>query len=393
MPRLLSDVRYCEVTVASGPLVGVKVIEFQGIGPAPFCGMLLADLGADVVRIDRKETVGADRPDLMGRGKRSIAIDLKHKDGVEAALSLIEKADAVIEGFRPGVMERLGLGPDVALKRNPRVVFGRMTGWGQTGPWASMAGHDIDYIALTGALHAMGRAGEPPAPPLNLVGDYGGGALYLAFGLCAGIIEARSSGKGQVIDCAMIDGAASLTTMFYGMRHAGIWNDKRGDNLLDGGAHFYDTYECADGKWLAVGAIEPQFHTVLVQGLGLDEKDFPGRMDRANWPAHSEKIAAAIRTRSRDDWMKVFDGTDACVAPVLSMEEAPKHPHNVARKTFETAFGAVQPGPAPRFSRTAGAINGVPALAGQHSSDVLKDWGVASERAANFVAGGVVVQG
>ncbi|HVY90834.1 MAG TPA: CaiB/BaiF CoA-transferase family protein, partial [Hyphomonadaceae bacterium] len=302
--------------MASGPLVGVKVVEFQGIGPAPFCGMLLADLGADVVRIDRAESVGKSPPDLMSRGKRSIAIDLKHKDGVEAALGLVSKADALIEGFRPGVMERLGVGPEVALKRNPKLVYGRMTGWGQTGPWSGMAGHDIDYIALTGALHTMGRAGEPPAPPLNLVGDYGGGALYLAFGLCAGIIEARSSGKGQVIDCAMIDGAASLATMFYGMKAAGIWNDKRGDNLLDGGAHFYDTYECADGKWLAVGAIEPQFHVVLTKGLGLAEEEFPRRMDRAHWPEYSKTIAARIKTKSRDDWMKVFDGTDACVAPV-----------------------------------------------------------------------------
>lgn len=379
--------------MASGPLVGVKIVEFAGIGPGPFCGMLLADLGADVVRIDRAESVGSSRPDLANRGKRSIGIDLKKPEGVEAALSLIEKADGLIEGFRPGVMERLGVGPDVALKRNPKLVFGRMTGWGQTGPWASMAGHDIDYIALTGALHTMGRAGEPPAPPLNLVGDFGGGALYLAFGLLAGIIEAKSSGKGQVVDCAMIDGAASLMTMFYGMKAGGMWNNNRDDNLLDGGAHFYDTYECADGKWLAVGSIEPQFHAVLVKGLGLPDDAFPSYMSRDQWPDYSRRVAEVIRTRTRDEWMKVFDGTDGCVAPVLSMDEAPRHHHNAARKTFVEAFGVTQPGPAPRFSRTGGAVNGAPALAGKQSEDVLKSWGISPEQAAGFLKTGAVVQG
>ncbi len=375
--------------MASGPLRGLKIVEFAGIGPAPFCGMLLADMGADVVRIDRKGAQpGADH--LMGRGKRSIAIDLKHKDGVEAALAIIEKADALFEGFRPGVMERLGLGPEIALKRNPRVVYGRMTGWGQTGPWASMAGHDIDYIAVTGALHAMGRRGETTPPPLNLVGDYGGGALYLAFGLLAGVIEAKASGKGQVIDCAMVDGAASLMTMFYAMRGIGFWTDNREENMLDGGAHFYDTYECADGKLLAIGAIEPQFHTVFVQGLGLSEADFPKRLDRAQWPAYSKKVAAVVKSRTRDDWMKVFDGTDACVAPVLTMEEAPKHPHNAARNTFQSVQGVIQPGPAPRFSRTAGAINGPPAKVGEHSANVLESWGVDAERAAAFLKDGAV---
>lgn len=378
--------------MASGPLVGVKVVEFAGIGPGPFCGMLLADLGADVVRIDRADAVGRAKPDLMNRGKRSIAIDLKKAEGVEAALSLIEKADALIEGFRPGVMERLGLGPDVALKCNPRIVYGRMTGWGQTGPWANTAGHDIDYIALTGALHTMGRAGQPPAPPLNLVGDYGGGALYLAFGLLAGVIEAKSSGKGQVIDCAMIDGAASLMTMFYGMKATGHWSKTRGANWLDGGAYFYDTYECADGQWLAIGSLEPQFHALLVKGLGLEADAFPAQMSRAEWPAHSNRVAEIVKTKARDDWMKVFEGTDACVAPVLSMDEAPKHPHNAERKTFVEAFGAVQPGPAPRFSRTAGAINGAPAMPGQQSEDVLKAWGIEAGRAAGFLQTAGVVQ-
>jgi alpha-methylacyl-CoA racemase len=378
--------------MASGPLVGVKIVEFAGIGPGPFCGMLLADLGADVVRIDRAESVGRSFPDLANRGKRSIAVDLKKPEGVEAALSLIEKADGLIEGFRPGVMERLGVGPEVALKRNPKLVFGRMTGWGQTGPWASMAGHDIDYIALTGALHTMGRKGEPPAPPLNLVGDFGGGALYLAFGLLAGIIEAKSSGKGQVIDCAMIDGAASLMTMFYGMKAAGIWTANRDDNMLDGGAHFYDTYECADGEYLAIGAIEPQFHAIFVKGLGLPADAFPAQMSREHWPEYTRRVAEVVKTKSRDDWMKVFDGTDACIAPVLSMEEAPKHPHNAERKTFVEAFGVTQPGPAPRFSRTAGAVNGVPALAGKHSKDVLEGWGIEAERVAAFLSTGAVSQ-
>lgn len=378
--------------MASGPLVGVKIVEFAGIGPGPFCGMLLADMGADVVRIDRAESAGRGHPDLANRGKRSIAIDLKKPEGIEAALSLMAKADGLIEGFRPGVMERLGVGPDVALKRNPKLVYGRMTGWGQTGPWSSMAGHDIDYIALTGALHTMGRKGEPPAPPLNLVGDFGGGALYLAMGLLAGIIEARTSGKGQVIDCAMIDGAASLMTMFFNMKTVGMWTPERDSNLLDGGAHFYDTYECADGQWLAIGAIEPQFHAELVKGLGLPADTFGMYMDRTKWPEFSVRIAEVVKTKTRDQWMKVFDGTDACVAPVLSMEEAPKHPHNAERSTFVEAFGVTQPGPAPRFSRTAGAVNGAPAMAGKHSKGVLESWGIEAERAEGFLSAGAVVQ-
>lgn len=378
--------------MASGPLVGVKIVEFAGIGPGPFCGMLLADMGADVVRIDRAESAGQGRPDLANRGKRSVAIDLKKPEGVEAALSLMDRADGLIEGFRPGVMERLGVGPDVALKRNPKLVYGRMTGWGQTGPWAGMAGHDIDYIALTGALHTMGRKDEPPAPPLNLVGDFGGGALYLAMGLLAGVIEARTTGRGQVIDCAMIDGAASLMTMFFNMKAAGMWTTERESNLLDGGAHFYDTYECADGKWLAVGSIEPQFHAEMVKGLGLPADVFGMYMDRAKWPEYSRRVAGVIRTKSRDAWMEVFDGTDACVAPVLSLEEAPEHPHNVERGTFVEAFGVMQPGPAPRFSRTTGAINGAPPLAGEQSRDVLASWGIESERAGRFLAAGAVVQ-
>lgn len=378
--------------MAFGPLVGVKIVEFAGIGPGPFCGMLLADMGADVVRIDRAESAGRGHLDLANRGKRSIAVDLKKPEGVEAALSLIEKADGLIEGFRPGVMERLGLGPDVTLKRNPKLVYGRMTGWGQTGPWSSMAGHDIDYIALTGALHTMGRKGEPPAPPLNIVGDFGGGALYLAMGLLAGIIEARTSGKGQVIDCAMIDGAASLMTMFFNMKAVGMWHPERESNLLDGGAHFYDTYECADGKWLAIGSIEPQFHAILVKGLGLPDDAFGNYMDRTKWVEHSRRVAEIVKTKTRDDWMKVFDGTDGCVAPVLSMDEAPKHPHNVERQTFVEAFSVTQPGAAPRFSRTAGAVNGPPAQAGKQTREVMESWGVGAEQLQRFLAAGAVVQ-
>lgn len=359
--------------MASGPLAGVKVVEFAGIGPGPFCGMLLSDLGADVVRIDRAGA-GSGADFVMHRGKRVVALDLKSAAGVERALALLEQADALIEGFRPGVMERLGLGPDAVLKRSPKLVYGRMTGWGQTGPWSQMAGHDINYIAVTGALHAMGRAGEPPAPPLNLVGDYGGGALYLAFGVCAGVISARTTGKGQVIDCAMVDGAASLMTMFYSMQAAGAWVDRREDNLLDGAAHFYDTYECADGKWLALGAIEPQFHAELVKGLGLSDGDFPQRMSREAWPDYSAKIAGVIRTRGRDDWMAVFDGTDACVAPVLALGEAPAHAHIAARETFVKAFGVVQPAPAPRFSATPGAIQGPPSREPVSVETVLDSW-------------------
>jgi alpha-methylacyl-CoA racemase len=371
-----------------GPLNGVKVLEFAGIGPGPFCGMLLADLGADVVRIDRPSAGFRVGPDITGRGKRSIVVDLKNPEGIEAALALIERADVLLEGFRPGVMERLGLGPEPVHARNPALVYGRMTGWGQSGPWSPMAGHDINYIALTGALHAMGRADDTPPPPLNLVGDYGGGALYLAFGVCAALVERGRSGKGQVIDCAMVDGAASLMSMFYGMRAAGVWRDARDANLLDGGAHFYDTYACRDGGWLAVGAIEPEFHKVLVEGLGLSEEEFPGRMDPANWPKYSNRIADVIRTRTRDEWMTVFEGTDACVAPVLSMEEAPRHPHMAARGALQSVNGVVQPGPAPRFSRTPGAVGAAAPEPGRDTRSVLADWAISD--AEGLASRGVV---
>ncbi|MDB5475235.1 MAG: putative acyl-CoA transferase/carnitine dehydratase [Phenylobacterium sp.] len=358
-----------------GPLTSLKIVEFAGIGPGPFCGMLLSDLGADVVRIDRKGGGRGGSPtDVTSRGRRSIALDLKTPEAVEACLKLMEEADAVFEGFRPGVMERLGLGPDIALKRNPKLIYGRMTGWGQTGPYASAAGHDMNYIAITGALAAIGTQ-DKPVPPLNLVGDFGGGALYLAFGLLAGVIEARNSGRGQVIDCAMSDGAASLMAMFYGFKAAGVWKEARRANMLDGGAHFYDTYQCADGKWVSIGAIEPQFYALLLQKTGIDDPEFAHQHDRARWPALHDKLAAVIATRTRDEWTAIMGGTDVCFAPVLDLDEAPAHPHNAARQTFVEVGGVTQPAPAPRFSATPGAIQGPPPKIGAHDQAALSDWG------------------
>jgi alpha-methylacyl-CoA racemase len=361
----------------SGPLKDVKILEFTGIGPGPFACMLLSDMGADVVRIDRKGGHGGSKYDVMSRGRRSVALDLKHDADKQTALALIARADALVEGFRPGVMERLGLGPDAALARNPRLVYGRMTGWGQEGPLARAAGHDVNYIALSGALYAMGRADAPPAPPLNLVGDFGGGALYLAMGVCAALFEAQKSGQGQVIDCAMTDGAASLMAMFYGMRGAGMWTDQRDANLLDGGAPFYDVYECADGGYIALGAIEPHFYAALIDKLGLaGDAAFAAQMDRAAWPALSEKIAAAVKTKSREQWRTLLEGTDVCFAPVLSLAEAPAHPHNAARGAFVDIAGVVQPAAAPRFSRTPAAVQGPPTQPGADSDAVLAEWGV-----------------
>src|SRR5689334_22172271 len=301
-----------------GPLTGLKIVEFAGIGPGPCCGMLLSDLGADVVRIDRKGAGRGAPSDVTARGRRSVAMDLKSPDAIEAVLKLAEKADVLFEGFRPGVMERLGLGPDVALKRNPKLVYGRMTGWGQTGPLSHAAGHDMNYIAITGALHAIGTD-EKPVPPLNLVGDFGGGALYLAFGLMAGVIQARETGKGQVIDCAMSDGAASLMAMFYGFKAAGIWKEERRSNMLDGGAHFYDTYQCSCGRWVSIGSIEPQFYALLLEKTGISDPDFQKQHDRSMWPDLREKLAAVIATRSRDEWTAIMGGTDVCFAPVLDL--------------------------------------------------------------------------
>jgi len=357
-----------------GPLSGLKVLEFAGLGPAPVCGMLLSDLGADVVRIDRP---GAeyDRFTVETRGRRSVALDLKSEPDRETALRLIERADLLIEGFRPGVMERLGLGPDTALVRNPKLVYGRMTGWGQTGPYASMAGHDINYIAITGALHAIGPA-DHPVPPLNLVGDFGGGALYLAFGLLAALRHAEQTGEGQVLDCAMSDGTISLMGLLYGHFVRGDWKDRRGSNIIDGGAHFYNCYRCSDGHWIALGAIEPQFYATLLERAEIDDPAFTAQMDQTAWPDLRERLAAVIAQRTRADWCALLEGTDACFAPVLSLAEAPQHPHNVARKAFTDVNGVVQPSPAPRFSKTPGEIQGPPVDAGQGAESVFADWSV-----------------
>jgi alpha-methylacyl-CoA racemase len=363
--------------MGQGPLSGVKVVEFAGIGPGPFCCMLLSDMGADVVRIDRKGGRPTFKNDIPARGRRHVALDLKDANDVGVALAMIEKADVLIEGFRPGVMERLGLGPGEALKRNPKIIYGRMTGWGQTGPLAEAAGHDLNYIAISGALHAMGRKDEPPAPPLNLVGDYGGGSLYLAMGVCAALYEAQRSGKGQVIDAAITDGAASLMSVVYGLRASGIWTDERDNNLLDGGAPFYDTYKTKDGKFVSIGSLEPQFYALLLEKTGLkDDPAFAVQMNKPEWAATSEKFAAVIATKTRDEWTALMEGTDVCFAPVLSMAEAPTHPHNVARGTFVDVEGLVQPAPAPRFSRTPAAVQGPPGGMGAKTEEILAGWGI-----------------
>lgn len=354
-------------------------MEIAGIGPGPFCAMMLADMGADVVRVDRAQGVsglpGNNSFDLINRGRRSVGVDLKNPDGVEVVLRLVDQADALIEGFRPGVAERLGVGPDVCLERNPRLVYGRMTGWGQDGPMAQAAGHDINYISLAGALEPIGRAGERPMPPLNLIGDFGGGGMLLAYGIVCGLLEAKQSGHGQVVDAAMVDGAAVLMTFIHGLRAMGFWEDGRGTNLLDTGAWFYEVYETADGKFVSVGSLEPQFYAELLRLSGLDQDDLPAQMDRSTWPAMKERIAEVFKTKTRDEWCSLMEGTDVCFAPVLSMEEAPDHPHNRARGTFIEVGGVTQPGPAPRFSRTAAEIKGPPPIPGQHTDEVLGEWG------------------
>ncbi len=374
----------------SGPLSGVKIVEFAGIGPGPFCGMLFADMGADVVRIDRKGARGGSKFDISSRGKRSVAFDLKNPAAVDAVLKLLDGADALIEGFRPGVMERLGLGPDVVLKRNAKLVYGRMTGWGQTGTLAHAAGHDLNYISITGAVGSMGRQGEKPPIPLNLVGDFGGGALYLAMGVCAALVEAGRSGKGQVIDVAMSDGAASLMTMFYGFRASGMWSDKRYDNMLDGGAHFYDTYETSDGKYVGIGSIEPQFYALLREKAGLTDPEFDHQHDKSKWPSLKAKLAAVIKTKTRDEWDAIMLGTDICYAPILTLDEAPKHPHNVARETFLTIDGVVQQAPAPRFSRTVSKVGGPAPEIGADNDAALKDWGFDAAAVEALKANGAI---
>ena len=368
----MSDIRD-NTTTRKGPLAGIKVVELEGIGPAPMAAMLLADLGATVIRIERKQPVdlGVARPARFNpllRNRSSIALDLKQPAAIELVLQLVTTADAFIESFRPGVAERLGLGPDVCQTRNPRLVYGRMTGWGQTGPLAQAAAHDINYIAISGALNAIGRKDQAPVTPLNLVGDFGGGSLYLAMGLLAGIIEAKTSGRGQVVDAAIVDGAASLMTFFYGLyagREFTDYTPERGSNVSDGGAYFNDTYECRDGKYIAIGAFEGKFHTQLLERLEIDPAQIGRQMDKANWQRNKAIIAAKIKTRTRAEWTALLEGTDVCFAPVLDLNEAPQHPHNVARNTFIDIEGVVQPAPAPRFSRTAPEMPTAPRAAAE----------------------------
>jgi alpha-methylacyl-CoA racemase len=384
----------------SGPLAGCRVVEIAGLGPGPFAAMMLADMGADVIRVDRKSAAAggaaaggaaaAPPLDLLARGRRSVGVDLKQPGGAELVLRLAGQADALIEGFRPGVAERLGIGPAECLERNPRLVYGRMTGWGQDGPWAGAAGHDINYIALAGALAAIGRAGEPPVPPLNLVGDFGGGGMLLAFGITCGLLEAARSGQGQVVDAAMIDGAALLMTMMHGLAAGGSWRPERGTNLLDSGAPFYDVYETADGGYVSVGSLEPQFYAQLLRITGLAAEDLPAQLDRSQWPSLRKRLAEVFRGKTRDEWCALMEGTDVCFAPVLSMDEAPGHPHNAARGTFTEVAGVRQAAPAPRFSRTPGAISRPPAHPGQHTEEALRDWGFSPDELTSLAAAGVI---
>ncbi len=378
----------------AGPLAGVKVIELVGIGPGPFAAMLLADMGADVIRIHRAESVerGFDPGGVpvLDRGRRSVGVDLKHADGVECVLRLVERADALVEGYRPGVTERLGVGPDDCFARNPRLVYGRMTGWGQDGPMAQAAGHDINYIALAGALAHFGRAGSKPTPPINMVGDFGGGGMFLAFGVVCGILEARGSGEGQVVDAAMVDGSAILMSMIWGLRSLGAWNEELGTNVLDTGAPFYETYATADGRFVSLGSLEPQFYAELVAKLGLDSDDLPAQMDRGGWPRLRERFAELFKTKTRDEWREILEGSDACFAPVLTMSEAAEHPHIRSRGTVVEHDGVLQPGPAPRFSRTPTGISRPPARPGEHTDEVLAEWGFAADEIAKLRDAGAI---
>ena len=378
----------------SGPLVGLKCIELAGIGPAPFAAMLLADLGADIIRVDRRVDSGLGVPrgsefDLMNRSRRSIAVDLKSSEGTEVVMKLIGKADVLIDPFRPGVTEKLGLGPDDALACNPRLIYARMTGFGNFGPLSHAAGHDINYIALTGALHAIGPK-ENPVPPLNMIGDYGGGGMYLAFGIMAASYEAQKSGLGQVVDVGMVDGALSLMTPIYGLSASGYWNDEREKNILDGAAPFYGAFKTSDEKFISIGSIEEKFYKILLEKLGLDPKLLPPQMDRSQWPTLKEKISEKIQTKTRDEWVSIMEGTDVCFAPVLSLDEAPSHPHNLARENFVKVSGITQPAPAPRFSRTPGRVHAPPAKPGEHTEEVLEEWGFDKEEISSLKEQAVV---
>lgn len=373
-----------------GPLDGTRVIEMAGLAPAPFCGMILSDFGAEVVRIDR---IGSGSFDHLARGKRSAALNPKQPEGLRALLRMIDQADVLLEPYRPGVMERLGLGPDVVCARNPRLIYARLTGFGQEGPYAGMAGHDINYIALSGALSLIGRAGEKPLAPLNLLGDFAGGGMLCALGILLALVERARSGKGQIIDAAMVDGAAYLSTFVYNFRNAGFWSDERGTNMLDSGAPFYETYETKDGKYLSVGAIEPQFYAALLEGLGLDAASLPPQLERTQWPATKEKFAAIFATKTRDEWCAIFDGTDACVAPVLSLGEVNEHPHNRARLLLQRSpDGGLQPAPAPRLSRTPGSSPRANAVPGRHTVEVLRDYGFQPEEIDQLIAAGAAHQ-
>ena len=385
-----------------GPLQGLKIIEVAGIGPGPFAAMMLSDMGADVIRVDRSANAMGGDPaappaDIFNRGRRSIALDLKSPEGIAVLLDLVEQADALIEGFRPGVAERLGFGPEVCAERNPKLVFGRMTGWGQDGPYAPTAGHDINYIALAGVLAHLGRAGEKPTPPINLVGDFGGGGMLLAFGVVCALLEAQRSGQGQVVDAAMVDGSAVLMTMMWAFTAMGIWGDERGTNMLDTAAHFYDTYECADGEFVSIGSIEPQFYLQLLEHTGLAKvyedkgEELPHQMDKARWPELKGHLTEIFLTRTRDEWCSIMEGTDICFAPVLRMQEAAQHPHNVERGTFVEVAGITQPAPAPRFGRTVAEIQRPPAHTGQHTDEVLADWlGVDAARIIELRGSGAI---
>lgn len=377
----------------AGPLSGFRIIELSGIGPGPFCGMMLADMGAEVIRIDRPEgnPVAATGHSVLFRNRQSIAVNLKHAQGVETVLKLCEQADAIFEGYRPGVAERLGVGPEACMARNPKLVYGRMTGWGQDGPLAQSAGHDINYISISGALHAMGRRGEKPALPLNLVGDFGGGGMMLAYGMVCALLETQRSGKGQVIDSAMHEGSAALMAMFYGLRGDGLFSDERGTHMLDSGAHFYDVYETADGKYVSIGSIEPQFYALLKEKAGLDQ-GFDEQLNPQRWPEQKEKIAAVFRGKTREEWCQIMDGSDVCFAPVLGLEEAPQHPHNVARGSFIDVGGEVQHAPTPRFSRTPSSKPEAMRKPGIDTRSTLLAAGFSDEEVAGLIGSGAVIQ-
>lgn len=381
----------------AGPLTGIRIVEVAGIGPGPFGAMMLADMGAEVIRVDRVTNVGSDANpafDVLNRGRRNIAIDLQNPEGQEALLKLVEKADALTEGFRPGVMERMGVGPDVCLKRNPKLVYARMTGWGQEGPYSKAAGHDINYISLAGCLAHFGTKGGAPVPPLNLAGDNGGGGMFLAYGVACGLLEAKMSGKGQVIDVAMVDGAATLMSPFHGMAASGGWSEERGTNVLDTGAHYYNTYECADGKYVSIGSMEPQFYAEFLQRMGLEgDPEFKKQHDKSAWPGLTDKLRTIFKSKPQSHWRELMEATDVCFAPILPMSEAVEHPHNVHRNSFIELEGVKQPAPAPRFSRTTAEIQRPSSRPGQHTVELLKEWaGLDDGEVERLKSSGVVAQ-